>query len=117
MALDLIPAGELDAGIAPFVDVLRGAGVETFESCEGGVGHCSPEPFVRFHGNKAAGFRALQVALDHALPVLDLQRYWSIIDGELTGPFWKMTFLEKADGTDMRFWWNESVPSAWKVLT
>ncbi len=28
------------------VEVLRAAGVETFESCEGGAGHSYPEPTV-----------------------------------------------------------------------
>lgn len=103
---------EIDSGIAPFVKVLQEYGVETFESCEGGVGHCSAEPFVRFHGGSAAGWRALQVALDHGMPVLDLQRYWSLIDGEVTGPFWRMTFRAKADGTRMALWWNQPAPSA-----
>jgi len=53
----------LDAGIRVAVRCLRGAGIETFESCEGGDGHAYPEPTVRFHGERGEGFRALGIAL------------------------------------------------------
>lgn len=36
----------LDPGVAGYVRILRDAGVETFESCEGGLGHALPEPTV-----------------------------------------------------------------------
>jgi hypothetical protein len=60
----------LDSGIAPYVDVLDAAGVETYESCEGdrARGHSYPEPAVRFHGDRTEGFRALAVAVQHGLP-------------------------------------------------
>jgi hypothetical protein len=48
----------LDEGIAPMVAALAEAGIETFESCEGGLDHAYPEPTVRFHGGRAEGFRA-----------------------------------------------------------
>lgn len=83
----------LDAGICDIVHVLVSNGVETFESCEGGEGHAFFEPTVRFHGNHAEGFRALAVALQHGLKVCELRRYYSIEDGEPTGPHWEMTFL------------------------
>ena len=57
---------ELDPGIAAYVDALRDAGVETFESCEGGSGHAYPEPTVRFGGGPGEGFRALAVAYNAA---------------------------------------------------
>jgi hypothetical protein len=53
----------LDPGIAAAVVALSAAGVETFESCEGGSGHAYPEPTVRFHGDRAEGLRALAVAM------------------------------------------------------
>ena len=53
----------LDVGIECEVMVLRDAGVEMFESCEGGPGHAYPEPTVRFHGSPAEGYRATAVAL------------------------------------------------------
>ena len=54
-----------------------------------------PEPTVRFHGEHSEGFRALAIALQRGLPVLDLRRYWAIIDGEPTGPYWELTFRQR----------------------
>jgi hypothetical protein len=83
----------LDPGIRYAVRVLAEAGVETFESCEGGIGHAYPEPTVRFHGERPEGFRALSVALVHGLRVIHLRRVWPISDGEPTGPWWEMVFV------------------------
>ena len=82
----------LDQGISYAVKVLRDGGVETFESCEGGDGHAFPVPTVRFHGNQAAGFMAVACAIDRGLPVAELRRFWRVIDGELEGPHWEITF-------------------------
>lgn len=82
----------LDPGIAGYVDVLDDAGVETFESCEGGEGHAFLEPTVRFYGDGGEGFRALAVAIQHDLPVGELRRYWQIVSGEPEGPHWELTF-------------------------
>lgn len=86
----------LDAGIAPYVDVLSAAGIETFESCEGGEGHTFPVPTIRFHGHRDEGFRALALALQRGLPVAKLRRAWSVEDGEPVGPDWEMTFWSRA---------------------
>lgn len=88
----------LDAGIARYVHVLRDAGIETFESCEGGEGHCCPDPMVRFHGQRGEGFRALAAALAVDLPVLQLNRYWQVQDGEPVGPSWELLFSRKDAG-------------------
>lgn len=82
----------IDPGIARAVTALQAAGVETFESCQGGVGHAFPEPTVRFHGDKPEGLRALAAALEAGLSVAALRRVWTIIDGEATGPSWELTF-------------------------
>jgi hypothetical protein len=82
----------LDDGIALAVAALQGAGVETFESCEGGEGHCYPEPTVRFHGDAGEGFRALAAAMQNGLAVRALRRTWRMRDGEPEGPWWEMTF-------------------------
>lgn len=87
----------LDEGIRDIVGTLVDYGVETFESCQGGVGHSFPEPTVRFHGGHAEGFRALSVALQHGLKVCELRRCYVLIDGEPTGPHWEMTFLNRAE--------------------
>lgn len=82
----------LDPAIAGVVLALQAAGVETFESCQGGPGHCYPVPTVRFHGHQPEGFRALAAAMEAGLPVADLRRVWPVLDGEPTGPWWEMTF-------------------------
>lgn len=88
-----VDLGVLDEGIRDKVEVLVRGGVETFESCQGGEGHCFAEPTVRFHGGTAEGFRALSVAMEHGLKIRALRRCWSIIGDEPTGPHWEMTFL------------------------
>jgi hypothetical protein len=87
---------QLDPGVAAYVVALRAAGIETYESCEGGEGHAYPEPTVRFHGQRGEGFRALSVALDNALPVRAIRRHWQVLDGEPVGPNWEMTFYRRA---------------------
>lgn len=83
----------LDPGIAPYVDVLDAAGIETFESCEGTKGHGFLEPTVRFYGDNSEGFRALAVAVQRELPVAELRRYWQVSRvGEPEGPHWELTF-------------------------
>lgn len=86
---------QLDPGVARYVRELASEGVETFESCEAGKGHTYPECAIRFHGDRAEGFRALAVALRAGLPVANLRRIWPVQDGEPTGPYWEMTFTEK----------------------
>lgn len=84
---------QLDPGIAYAVAALQSVGVSTFESCEGGPGHCFAEPTVRFSGGQAEGFRALGAVRLMGLPVMELRRVWCVIDGEPTGPHWEMTFV------------------------
>ena len=98
MGISVGPAGStpsdavIDAGIAHAVAILQRAGVETFESCEGGPGHAFTEPTIRFHGYREEGFRALAAAMAAGLPVAALRRYWDVIDGEASGPHWEMIF-------------------------
>ena len=82
----------LDEGIRVAVLILRECGVETFESCEGGEGHSFTEPTIRFHGSSWAGYHAFSVAMEHALPVCELQRAYDVNDGQLEGPYWKLIF-------------------------
>jgi hypothetical protein len=88
----------IDRGIASAVKLLSDAGIETYESCEGGEGHAFTEPTIRFYGGKAEGYRAAGIALQLGLPVTALRRFWSVIDGELTGPHWELTFRDQVDG-------------------
>lgn len=82
----------IDAGILREVNALQSAGIETFESCQGGPDHAFLEPTVRFHGDRSEGFRALAVAMQVGLPVNSLRRAWPVIDGDPTGPYWELTF-------------------------
>jgi len=86
----------LDRWIGYAVKVLRDAGIETYESCQGGRGHAYPEPTVRFFGDRSEGFRAVAVAWGHGLPAYSLRRFWRILDGELVGPSWELTFYPMA---------------------
>ena len=86
----------LDPGIRPYVEILRRENVHTFESCQGGEGHCMPDPTVNFHGDAYEGYRAFAVAMTYGMPVLQLSRYYAVEDGHLAGPHWQMTFKEPA---------------------
>ena len=87
----------LDAGIKRAVLIFRKAGVETFESCEGGEGHAYLEPTIAFHGARSEGFRALAIAMENNLPVATIRRAWPIIDGEPEFPRWEIVFRCKLD--------------------
>jgi hypothetical protein len=87
------PYSKIDPGIRKAVKVLSGSGIETFESCEGGRGHAFFEPTIRFHGSHATGLRAVSIALDYGLKVSELRRYYTVLDGELVGPAWEITFV------------------------
>ena len=83
----------LDPGIRHAVVVLRDAGIETYESCEGGEGHAYPYPCVRFFGTDADGWRALATAITYALPLDELVRVWTIRSDQPEGPYWEMRFI------------------------
>lgn len=85
---------ELDPGIREAVARLRDAGIETYESCEGGAGHAFPQPTVRFAGGPAEGFRAFAAVYGkYGLRVKAIRRCWHIESGELAGPFWEIVFF------------------------
>jgi hypothetical protein len=87
--------GQIDPGIRLAVQRLQEHGVETFESCEGGEGHAYPEPTVAFYGGPYAGWKAMEVCLAYALPVIHLRRVWDVLDGEPTGPHWEVVFRKR----------------------
>ena len=91
-AFDPAVDSPLDPGIRYAVLVLRRGGVETFESCEGGPGHSFPKPTIRFYGSAWAGYHAFAVAMEHGLPVFELQHVHDCYDGQLAGPCWNLVF-------------------------
>ena len=97
----------IDPGIKQIVRILKENGVETCQSCAAsgpfdgggkreGDKHSYLEPTVDFIGNFASGLHALEVAMDHGLPVSELRRVWKIQRGEPEGPIWSMTFCLSA---------------------
>jgi hypothetical protein len=109
----------LDREISYAVFVLWSAGIETYESCRGGEGHCFPEPTIRFAGGQEEGLRAVSIALRHRLPVFNLRRFWTVLEGELTGPGWELTFYpverlieiqEQAESPEFQRWLEEPAP-------
>jgi len=93
-----IPYDTLDDGIRDAVRILAQAGVETFESCQGGEGHAYPQPTIRFSGERSEGFRALGIALQAGLKVTHLRRLWTVNDGEPTGPWWEIVIVSSTKG-------------------
>ena len=82
----------IDEKIKPYVMTLRQAGIETIESCQGGDGHSSPEPFIRFAGDYAEGYKAFAVALNYDFPLLKLCLTYDVDRQTLKGPYWDMVF-------------------------
>ena len=99
-----------DRGIAHIVEVLRANGIETFESCEGSIGHALSEPTVMFHGNDSEGFKALAIALTHNLRPYELRRYWQINGREPVGPYWALVFVIPPDRTRKARYEKEDCP-------
>jgi hypothetical protein len=86
----------LDPGIRKAVLILDEAGIETFESCEGGPGHSFPEPTIRFAGGPGDGWKALGRCLALNLQPSELRLVWDVLDRNFpTGPHWEITFREK----------------------
>lgn len=69
----ILPKG-IDERIRPAVEVLNKHGFKTFESCEGGEGHCFYEPTVRFEGTEFDLIRAYEICQLENLPVYEVKR-------------------------------------------
>lgn len=85
----------IDKGILQAVLTLRKHRVDTFESCQGGVGHCFPEPTIKFHGDKNEGIRVACICLQENLPVFKIGRIFTVDDGEITTPYWQVIFISR----------------------
>ena len=64
----------IDTGILPVVKVLNQHGFKTFESCEGGEGHCYNEPTVRFFGSEFDLIRAYEICRCYGFNVYEAKR-------------------------------------------
>lgn len=76
---NIIPEN-IDAGIRPAVEILNQNGFETFESCEGGKGHCLTDPTVRFYGDEFDCVRAYEICQAYNLCVLEVKRVFRKIE-------------------------------------
>lgn len=90
------PAFGLDDGIRDAVVLLNQHGIETHESCEGGVGHSYTEPTVAFSDDGSKGMHALGVCLQHGLPVSSLQQVWQVSENNTIHQIvWRIVFFKK----------------------
>lgn len=64
----------VDTEIRPVVKILNQHGFETFESCQGGDGHCYNEPTVRFFGNEFDLIRAYEICRCYGFNVYKAKR-------------------------------------------
>ena len=102
----LLPPDDIDEGIRGWVNLLRYHGIETCQSCQGGVGHAYPEPTIEFYGNRHIGLWAASVAgmagTFEGLRAARLDRSWHLTDGgEVSGPIWRLVLM----GTKTHPWW------------
>ena len=70
----------LDAGIRGAVLLLNSFGFKTYESCEGGIGHCVQDAFVSFEGDEYDLLRAFEICRLHGLNVHEALRVFSRTD-------------------------------------
>jgi hypothetical protein len=77
----------LDASIHDAVLIMRGAGIEPFESHEGEPGQAFDMPTIKFRGNALAGYKAL---MDNGFAVWSVKHVWEVANGQLEGPWWEI---------------------------
>lgn len=92
----------VEKDIVSIVSALRAGGVETIGPCivkapclskeMGKVQDAVPHPSIRFHGGMETMLRAMPLALDVGLAVLNVGLYYSAGGGFMLGPWWEMTF-------------------------
>ena len=64
----------LDPLIRPVVELLNAHGFKTYESCQGGEGHCYQEPTVRFFGSEFDLIRAYEICKCYNINVYEAKR-------------------------------------------
>jgi len=92
----IAPGGEepVDPAILGWVNLLRFHGIETCQSCQGGVGHAYPEPTVDFVGDEFEGWYAVSIALRagafDGLAPWELRRTWHLSSGQPDQLVWQL---------------------------
>lgn len=77
ITLDPDTIADLDELIRPAVILLNKYGFKTFESCQGGEGHCYGDPTVRFEGTEFDLIRAYELCEIHGMnPKAAKRVYW-----------------------------------------
>lgn len=86
----------LDKGIRFAVRVLHARGIETCQSCQGGVGHAYSEPTVDLvaASDDALGFAALSALQSYGLPVSCVSIVWPVRHGLPFEKLWRITFFK-----------------------
>lgn len=93
----------VDAGIREAVEILNAHGFKTFESCEGGDGHCFTNPTVRFEGTEYDLLRAYDICRLYKLCVGDARRVYrkqdvykgnNDVEAKIIGEVWENPFNE-----------------------
>ena len=92
----MINYDDIDDGIMGAVKMLRSAGIETFESCQGGPGHAHHHPVIWFTGDAQEGFRAEQIATEAGYQVYHIAQFWYSRRGVRYGPYWEISFVPGA---------------------
>lgn len=64
----------IDPLILPVVKILNAHGFKTFESCQGGEGHCYSDATVRFFGTEFDLIRAYEICQCYKLNVYEVKR-------------------------------------------
>jgi len=65
---------DVDPLVLGIVTILNEHGFKTFESCQGGDGHCFPEPTVRFEGDEFDIIRACELCRCYGVVVNEGRR-------------------------------------------
>ena len=84
----------LDPKISFPVRILHEHGIDTYESCQGGEGHCFKYPVIRFNGDKTEGYKAFDILAKHGFVVHHLQRCWTVTNNEIGAPYWQLELAE-----------------------
>ena len=107
----------VDDGIRRAVVILNKHGFKTFESCEGGEGHCFPDPTVCFYGSEFDLMRSYDICSLYHLNVFECRRVFGkspvyrdneLINAEPIGEAWdeptnEIVFLKHSEtGTIFR---------------